>query len=75
MHYGSITGRRTVCVSYGGKCMEMKNNEGNLVDTEEPSHLQGRDEEADTLIAFHARSVSSGNILIRSLGLLEDQKG
>ena len=53
-------------VSHGGKCREMKNNEGDLMDTEEPSHLQGGLEEADTLIAFHASSVSSGDILVRS---------
>ena len=44
----------------------MNNNEGDLIDTEEPSTLQGRFEEADTLIALHASRVSSGNILVRS---------
>lgn len=31
-----------------------------------PSHLQCSHEEADTLIAFHANSISTGNIMIRS---------
>ena len=58
-HYRSIIGKRTVYVSHGGKCMEMKNNEGDLMDTGEPSHLQGRHEEADTVIALYGSSVFS----------------
>ena len=36
------------------------------MDTEEHCRVQGGHEEADTLIALHASSVSSGNILMRS---------
>ena len=46
--------------------MRMKNNDDDLLQVEEPTHLQCRHEEADTLIAFHANSISSGNILVRS---------
>ena len=53
-------------VSHGGVCMEMKNNEDDVLQIEEPNHLQCRHEEADTLIAFHANNISTGNILVRS---------
>ena len=64
--YGSILGRKTLHVSHGGMCMRMKNNDDDLLQVEEPNHLQCRHEEADTLIAFHANSSSSSNILERS---------
>jgi hypothetical protein len=65
-HYGSILGTKTVYVSHGGKCIEMKSNDDGLLQTEEPNHLQCQHEEADTLIAFHTKSISTGNILVRS---------
>lgn len=46
--------------------MEMKNNGDNQLQIDLPSHLQCSHEEADTLIAFHANSISTGNIMIRS---------
>ena len=64
--YGSILGRKTLYVSHGGMCMRMKNNDDDLLQVEEPNHLQCWHEEAKTLIAFHANSISSGNILVRS---------
>ena len=36
------------------------------LETEKPYHLQCQHEEADTLLAFHANSISSGTILVRS---------
>ena len=45
--------------------MEMKNNKDNVLQIEEPNHLHCRHEEADTLIAFHANNISTGNILVR----------
>ncbi len=45
--------------------MKMKNKE-ELLETEKPNHLQCQHEEADTLLAFHTNSISSGTILVRS---------
>lgn len=46
--------------------MKMINNAEGVLSTGTPIHLQCQHEEADTLIAFHANSISSGNILVRS---------
>ena len=52
-----------------------------VFEIEEPNHLQCQHEEADTLLAFHEKNISSGTILVRStdsslfLDFLEDQKG
>ena len=51
-------------ISYGGTCMKMENKE-EVLDIEEPNHLQHQ-HEADTLLAFHTSSISSGTILVRS---------
>lgn len=64
-HYGPIIGGKTVYISHGGTCMKMKNKE-EVLETEKPSHLQCQHEEADTLLAFHTNSISSGTILVRS---------
>ena len=45
--------------------MMQNNNEHDRVITE-PVNLQSRHEEADTLVAFHAKQAPEGNILIRS---------
>ena len=45
--------------------MMQNNNERDRVITE-PVNLQSRHEEADTLVAFHAKQAPEGNILIRS---------
>ena len=45
--------------------MMQNNNEYDRVITE-PVNLQSRHEEADTLVAFHAKQAPEGNILIRS---------
>ena len=45
--------------------MKMSNNE-QVLGTERPSHLQCQHEEADILLAFHANSISSGTIMVRS---------
>ncbi|CAM1331032.1 Uncharacterised protein g10458 [Pycnogonum litorale] len=63
--YERIIGDKTIFVSHGGRCIQMKIEDG-LLRIDEPGHLQGRHEEADTLIAFHVNSVSSGNVLVRS---------
>ena len=46
--------------------MQMKNNDDGLLQVQEPEHLESHHEEADTLIAFHSNSISSGNVLVRS---------
>ena len=63
--YGPILGGKTVYISHGGTCMKMSNNE-QVLETERPNHLQCQHEEADTLLAFHANSISSGTIMVRS---------
>ena len=45
--------------------MMQNNNEHDRVITE-PVNLQSRHEEADTLVAFHAKQAPEGHILIRS---------
>ena len=37
-----------------------------MLEIEVPQHLQCQHEEADTLLAFHANNISSGNILVSS---------
>lgn len=64
--YGSIIGRKRVYISHGGMCIQLKNNELGLLQILQPSHFQGCHEEADTLIAFHAKNISTGHILVRS---------
>ncbi|KAG7162926.1 hypothetical protein Hamer_G001944 [Homarus americanus] len=64
--YGPIIDRKTVYISHGGKCMEMENSEDEMLQTLEPSRLQGQHKEADTLIAFHGKNITTGNILARS---------
>ena len=63
--YGPILGGKTVYISHDGTCMKMKNKE-DVLETEKPSHLQCKHEEADTLLAFHINSISSGTIIVRS---------
>ena len=63
--YGSVLGGKTLYVSHGGMCMRMRNSDDQL-QIEQPMHLQCQHEEADTLIAFHANSISSGTVLVRS---------
>ena len=46
--------------------MKMRNNE-KVLETERPNHLQCQHEETDTLFAFHANSISSGTIMVRSI--------
>ena len=54
-------------VSHGGKCVRLSFNEvDGKMSVQYPDHLQGNHEEADTLLAFHASSVSSGNLVVRA---------
>ena len=48
------------------KCMMMQNNNEHDRMITEPVNLQSRHEEADTLVAFHAKQAPEGSILIRS---------
>ena len=65
VHYGRIIGTKTLYISHGGQCRELR-NDGGILQSREPHNLQGRHEEAVTLIAFHIRSIGSGNVLVRS---------
>ena len=64
--YGPILGGKTVYISHGGACMKMEQKDRGVLETERPDHLQCQHEEADTLLAFHANSIASGNIMVRS---------
>ena len=48
------------------KCMMMHNNNDHELVITEPVNLQCRHEEADTLVAFHAKQAPERNILVRS---------
>ena len=60
--YGSIIGRKKVHVSHGGKCIIYQSINGEHVDVQAPSEFQAKHEEADTLIAFHARKLATRTI-------------
>lgn len=66
LHYGPIIGGKTIYVSHGGKCIQMKKSQDGVLQIIQPSHLQCQHEEADTLIAFHAKNISTGHIMVRS---------
>ncbi|XP_064653262.1 uncharacterized protein LOC135503582 [Lineus longissimus] len=64
--YGAILGKKTLLVSYGGNCLRIVFSQTSCKMTvNSPDSLQGNHEEADTLIAFHAASVT-GSLLIRA---------
>jgi len=46
--------------------MQMKNKE-EVLEIEEPNHLQCQHKETDHLLAFHTKSISSGTFLVRSI--------
>ena len=52
-------------ISHGGTCTKIRNKE-DVLEIVKPNHLQCQHEEADTLLAFQANRISSGNILVRS---------
>ena len=62
-HYGPVVGNKTVYISHGGKCMMMQNNNDHDLVITEPVNLQSQHEEADALVAFHAKQAPEGNIL------------
>jgi len=65
-HYGPIIANKTLIVSHGGNCARFTFSElDSKMNVDEPGHLQGRREEADTLLAFHASNVA-GNVMVRS---------
>ena len=64
--YGPIIGGKTVYVSHGGMCLQLKNSQQDVLQIIQPSHRQGYHEEADTLIAYHAKNISTGHIVVRS---------
>jgi len=65
-HYGPILGKKTLVLSHGGNCVSLKFDEQeSKMNIEQPAHLQGNHEEADTLIAFHLSS-ANGNVMIRA---------
>ena len=64
--YGPILGKHTLIVSHGGHCVRIKfNNISCKINVDYPNSLQGKHEEADMLIAFHAAYVPE-NVLVRN---------
>ena len=57
--------KNSVHFTWGSMHRELR-NDGGILQSREPHNLQGRHEEADTLIAFHIQSIGSGNVLVRS---------
>ncbi|XP_041362193.1 uncharacterized protein LOC121378189 [Gigantopelta aegis] len=65
-HYGPILDKKTLVVSHGGNCSRFIFSDLNSkMNVENPGHLQGKHEEADTLLAFHASNVD-GNVMVRA---------
>ena len=77
--YGEILGKKILIVSHGGNCTRFTFSESDSkMIVEHPDHLQGRHEEADTLLAFHVSKVtgiaviraSDTDVLVILLGML-----
>ena len=66
-YYSPIIGRKTGYLSHGGYCVKLWVNSMGTLSAEQPGELQGRHEEADTLIAFHVYNIS-GKVIVRSSG-------
>lgn len=65
-HYGPILGRKILVVSHGGTSLRIEFDEvGKKMAVFSPALLQGIQEEADMLLAYHAASVT-GSLLIRA---------
>lgn len=65
--YGAIIANKTLVVSHGGNCVRLTFDEDSRkMNVEHPPELQGEHEEADTLLAFHAASGLTGNIIVRA---------
>ncbi|KAK3895072.1 hypothetical protein Pcinc_001168 [Petrolisthes cinctipes] len=66
-HYCNIFGGKTGIVSYGGDCYQyIPDDQLQMISVTKPAHLQGDHEEADTLIAFHAATITAGHIIVRA---------
>ena len=66
-HYWNFFNRKLLFASYGGDCCQyVADEESRSVCVTKPLHLQGDHEEADTLIAFHAKSAAAGYITVRA---------
>ena len=64
--YGPILGNKTLVVCHGGHCVRITFNQINgTMNVEYPQSLQGKHEEADTLLAFHAAYVP-GSVVVRT---------
>ena len=65
--FGPILGSKTLIISYGGQCVRIKNSQADgTMSVEHPPQLQGKHEEADTLVAFHTTNVL-GSVLVEYL--------
>lgn len=64
-HYSPVVGGKTIYISHGGDCVRIRNRWGQM-EVNEPEEMQGKHEEADTLIAFHIGRVKRGTVVVRS---------
>ena len=65
IEYSQVIGDRVLFVSHGGNCLRYANSE-NGFEIDAPEQFQGRHEEADTLIALHAKQLCEKSLLVRS---------
>ena len=69
-HYGAVIGKWMVIASHGGNCICLEYNQiSRQMTVNSPNSLQGKHEEADILLAFHAANVA-GSVLVRALDTL-----
>ena len=63
--YADVIGEKQLYVSHGGHCLSYENTESGLK-VSIPADLQGKHEEADTVIARHVKLLCGKSILVRS---------
>ena len=63
--YSQVIGDKVLYVSHGGICLRYANCE-NGFEIDAPEQFQGRHEEAETLIALHAKQLCGKSLLVRS---------
>ena len=64
-NYENVIGDNLLYVSHGGHCLTYKTSESGL-EINTPADFQGKHEEADTLLARHARLLCGKSMLVRS---------
>ena len=65
-HYWHILNRKVLFASHGGECLQFTPTDDEQIIVTKPAHLQANHEEADTLIGFHLRKLTSSTVLVRA---------